>query len=281
MERTPSTVANEAIMVKSKKKTEMLATTADTSEKVIDLGELLSTKATYQKFKIWIIGYTPLITHAWSEKAKREMLSKQVKATKGGKAARDPHEDFVTSLYEMGTEGKKTIYGFPITGIKNAILSSAHKDKGVARSTVQSALWLDADMVRVRPALASAICDMPLVRIYGSAPEMREDMVRIGKGLNKTANLAYRGQFTTWAMSITGKFNATVLSAQALSFLIMEAGTGTGIGEWRNEKKGIFGSFRLANSTERKEWEKFAAGKGPLPVPQHDDYDIVELEAAE
>jgi hypothetical protein len=209
------------------------------------------------------------------------MLQKQVKATKGGKAARDPQEDFVTSLYEMGVENKKPTYGFPITGIKNAILSSAHKDKGVARSVVQSALWLDADMVRVRPALASAICDMPLVRIYGSAPEMREDMVRIGKGLNKTANLAYRGQFSTWAMCITGKFNATVLSAQALSFLIMEAGTGVGIGEWRNEKKGIFGSFRLANADERREWERFAAGKGPLPVPQHDDDDIVELEAAE
>jgi hypothetical protein len=238
----------------------------ETTEEIVNLGELLSSKAAYQSFRIWLIGTTPLIVHAWSEKAKREMLQKQVKATKGGKAARDPHEDFVSSLYEMGTEHKKTIYGFPVTGIKNAILSSAHKDKGVARSLVQSALWLNADMVRVRPALAGAICDMPLVRIYGSAPEMREDMVRIGKGLQKTSNLAYRGQFTTWAILLSGKFNATVLSAQALAFLMDEAGTGIGLGEWRNEKKGIFGSFRLATAEEQKEWEKFASGKGPLPV---------------
>lgn len=240
---------------------------AETSSvETIDLGELLSSKAAYQNFKIWLIGSTPLITHAWSEKAKKEMLQKQVKATKGGKQARDPHEDFVSSLYEMGTENNKPIYGFPITGVKNAILSSAHKDKGIPRSTVQSALWLDADMVRVRPALQNAICDMPLIRIYGSQPEMREDMVRIGKGLNKTSNLAYRGQFTTWAMLITGRFNSTVLSAQALAFLLQEAGTGIGLGEWRNEKKGIFGAFHVADADEQRSWEKYATGKGPLPV---------------
>jgi hypothetical protein len=237
------------------------------SDKPVNLGELLSTTATLQDFNVWIVCETPLITHAWSEKAKREMLQKQVKATKTGKDARDPHEDFVNSLYEMGTDDKgQPFFGFPVTGIKNAILSSAHKDKGVPRSTVQAALWLDADMVRVRPALAGAICDMPLVRIWGSAPEMREDMVRIGAGLNKTANLAYRGQFTTWAVRLSGKFNSTVLSASQLTFLLLEAGQSIGLGEWRNERKGIFGAFRVANVQEQRQWEKYAAGKGPLPV---------------
>ncbi len=234
---------------------------------VMNLGALLSTTAAMQSFRVWLVGETPLIVHAWSAKAKHEMLQKQVKATKAGKEARDPHGDFVSSLYEMGTEGKKTIYGFPVTGFKNAILSCAHKDKGVPRTTVQSALYLDADMVRVRPALAGAICDMPLVRIFGGEPEMREDMVRIGASMNKTANLAYRGQFTNWAVRLTGKFNTTVLSPEALQFLIREAGVGIGVGEWRNEKKGIFGSFRLVSDVdEQNAWEKFAAGKGPLPV---------------
>jgi hypothetical protein len=243
----------------------------EVSSDVVNLGALLSSTAIYQSFAVWLVGDTPLITHAWSQKAKMEMLQKQVKATKAGKEARDPHDDFVNSLYEMGTDKKgNPIYGFPVTGIKNAILSSAHKDKGVARSVVQSALWLDADMVRVRPALANAICDMPLVRIFGSAPEMREDMVKIGSGLNKVANLAYRGQFTDWAVKITGRFNKTVLSPEALSFLSSEAGLGIGIGEWRNERRGIFGAFRLANATEEAAWEKFAAGKGPLPVRERE-----------
>lgn len=223
----------------------------------------LSGKTKFKRFKVWIVGDTPIITHAWSEKAKREMLQKQVKATKAGKEARDPQADFVSSLYEMG-DG---IFGFPATGVKNCILSAAHKDKGIARSGVMAALWIDADMVRVRPALAGAVCDMPLIRIWGTPPEMREDMVKIGAGLNKTANLAYRAQFTVWAMCVSGRFNPAVINEEALAFLIQESGFASGLGEWRNERKGMFGAFHMADADEESAWEAFSAGNGPLPVP--------------
>jgi len=233
------------------------------SETPVNLSAVLSKQAVYQPFHLWVVGDTPLITHAWSFKAKHEMLAKQVKATKAGKEQRDPQADFVSSLYEMG-DG---CYGFPVTGLKNCILSAAHKDKGIARSDVMKALFISAEMVRVRPALAGAVCDMPLLRIYGGDPEMREDMVKIG-GINKVANLAYRGQFTVWAMKVRGKFNPAVITAEALAFLIQEGGIANGIGEWRNERKGIFGAFHLASAEEEKQWEKYADGKGPLPVPE-------------
>ena len=153
--------------------------TAKTTEARQSLTGMLSKVPTFKGFTVWLVGDTPLIVHAWSEKARREMLAKQTKATKGGKEIRDPEADFQSSLYEM--DGG---YGFPAMGIKNAILSVAHKDKGVARSAVMGALWIDADMVRARPALAGAICDMPLIRIFGTAPECREDMTKIGSGLN-------------------------------------------------------------------------------------------------
>jgi hypothetical protein len=249
-------------MVKKSKEPEV-RDVPDHSATPINLSALLSKKAVFQSFKIWICGDTPLITHAWSQKAKLEMLSKQVKATKGGKEARDPQADYVSSLYEMG-DGS---FGFPATGFKNAVLSSAHKDKGIPRSTVMSALWIDAQMVRTRPALAGAVCDMPLIRIWGGDPEMREDMVKIGSGLQKVASLAYRGQFTVWAMQISGRFNASVVTAEALTFLINEAGMASGLGEWRNERRGMFGAFHLASMEEQELWERFQSGKGPLPLP--------------
>ena len=47
-----------------------------------------------------IVGDTPLIMHARSEKAKREMLEKQMKVTKTkAKAAKDPIEDSIRSMY--------------------------------------------------------------------------------------------------------------------------------------------------------------------------------------
>jgi hypothetical protein len=234
-------------------------------EKTVSLTAALSKQTDYLRFSIWIVGDTPLITHAWSEKAKREMLQKQVKATKGGKEARNPDEDFVNSLYEMGDD----TYGFPAMGIKNCILSAAHKDRGIPRTAVLQALWLDANMVRVRPALSSAICDMPLVRIYGSEPSCREDMVKIGAGINKIANLAYRAQFTVWAMKVSGKFNSNILTPEALAFLIVEAGTAFGLGEWRNERRGLFGAFHLADAEEEEAWEAYKNGKGEMPLPEN------------
>jgi hypothetical protein len=40
-----------------------------------------------------------------------------------------------------------------------------------------------------------------------------------------------------------------------------------GVGEWRNEKKGFFGAYHLADPAEARAWDAFAAGTGPLPVP--------------
>jgi hypothetical protein len=252
-------------MAKKAKVADVENAAPNVSKDQVSLSSVLSTKIPYQRFRVWIVGDTPLITHAWSHKAKLEMLQKQVKAIKGkGREQRDPQADYVSSLYEMGGQN----FGFPVTGVKNCIMSAAHKDRGIARSGVMSALWLDAEMVRTRPAMAGAICDMPLVRVHGSAPEMREDMVKIGSAMSKVASLAYRGQFKNWAMRITGRFNAAILTVEQLTFLINESGLASGLGEWRNERKGLFGAFHLATAEEETAWEKYAAGKGPLPISE-------------
>jgi hypothetical protein len=229
----------------------------------ISLGALLSEQKTpTQAFRLWIVGDTPLICHAWSQKAKLDMLRGQAGATQTAKEKRKPEEDFKNSLYQFPG---KDIYGFPITAVKRAVLSCAHKDRGVPRSDVMQALWLDAEIVQTRTAHPGTCCDLPLVRIYGSPPIMREDMVRIGAGLRKTANLAYRAQFTTWALRVTGDVNPLVLETHQLGFLFRSSGTGIGVGDWRNEKGGWFGSYHIANVAEEEAWEKFATGKGPLP----------------
>lgn len=227
----------------------------------VNLTQFLSKKPTFKHFDLWLIGDTPLITHAWSHKAKIEMLQKQVKAPKSGKDARDPNADFVSSLYEI----EPGVYGFPAMGVKNCILSAAHKDKGIPRSVVQSALWVNSVMARTHAATPGAICDLPLLRIYGSDPVMREDMVRVGSGMNKTASLAYRGQFSAWAIRLSGKFNASVLNEEALTFMLIEAGASYGIGEWRPERRGTFGMFHVADAEEAEQWDAYAAGKGSLP----------------
>lgn len=247
----------------------------------INLAKFMSTKAVFQPFRLWIVGTSPLICHAWSKKAKDEMLQKQVKALKAAKPARDPEQEFIDSLYEMGEPGEG-VFGIPAIAIKKALLSVAHKDKGIPATLVKRSLWISAKYVSTRPAMAAAICDMPLLRLWGADPVMREDAVKIGSGLRKTAMLAYRAQFWPWAVRVNGRINASVLNTDILSFLIEEAGAATGICDWRNEKDGPFGSFRLAKPEEARAWSAYARGEGPLPEyePEADVEDDF-LEAAE
>jgi len=246
---------------------------AERADNVVSLRSLIAGKTTYKRFDVWVVGDTPLITHSWSEKAKLEMLRKQVKAVKAaGRQARDPEEDYLNSLYEI----RDGVYAFPTTAAKLALMSAAHVDKGISKTSILSNVWMDCSMYRVRPALAGAVCDMPLTRIYGAKPEMREDMVRVGAGLNKTSTLAYRAQFFPWAARLKGRFNPTQVPPESLAFLFDEAGRACGLCDWRNEKRGVFGSFHMADEEEEDAWMKFSKGEGPMPRNQ-----TLMLEAAE
>lgn len=275
-------------MARTKKTTSPTATPAPKPRKVATDVKLPVVKHEY--FTLWIVGHTPLITHAWSQKAKDNMLGKQQKEASEGLEARDPEADFEASLYPMSPDniGGKSVpfekrwFGFPVTAVKKAMLSVAHKDRGVPRATVMGALQLKHEMIRVMPALAGAVCDMPLVRIYGSAPEMREDMVRVGAGLNKKATLAYRAQFSVWAIRIRGRVNVSVCPFEWIPFLAQHSGRAVGIGDWRNEKNGTFGAYHIASPEETKAWEAYRHGRGKLPARIDDDWgeDDDELDEA-
>lgn len=196
-----------------------------------------------ETIEVLLVGDTPLISHAWSEKAKREMLGKQMKAAKPAKEAKDPHEDFQQSLYRIEGGG----YGFPSVAFKAAAVTACTSVAGITKVAARQAFHVVGEQSAVRGAFNGALMRMDLVRILGSEPEMREDMVRVGMG---TADIRYRGQFWPWHATVRVRFNANVLSAAQIINLLNNAGFGVGIGEWRPEKDGQFGMFHVATSAE-------------------------------
>ncbi|MFL5338369.1 MAG: hypothetical protein ACJ8H8_35680 [Geminicoccaceae bacterium] len=241
-------------------------------------GPLIVPRSVLEGFSFWIEGVSPLVVHAWSLKAKNSMLRAQGGDTLSpdGKVARNPQQDFLDSVYTM----EPGVYGFPVMGIKNAVVERAHKDKGVARVDVKSALFFNHSMHRVKTAHLDAMCSMPLVRLFAGEPEMREDMVKVGSGLSKTATLAYRAQFWPWAIYLTGRFNTSVLNRQSLAFLIEDAGMASGIGEWRTTRNGVMGCFGLCGETRARLWDDFREGRGPLPDPSNSEFDLPPLPMA-
>lgn len=204
-----------------------------------------------KKVKVTIKGDSPLIMHAWSEKAKRMMLEGQQGKAKGKKKeAKNPVADFIDSMYWL--EGKPNIegmdeedckqafieainngakFGFPVTAIKQAAISAAfrmgwNKD----RISLQGVFFIETEH--------GDMCE-----IVSDIPTMREDMVKIK---NATADLRYRGQFDNWKTTFTVKYNTNgKYSLDAIINIINAGGLFCGIGEWRPEKDGQFGMYHV------------------------------------
>lgn len=198
-----------------------------------------------KQVKIKIIGDSPLIVHAWSDKAKRMMLEAQMGKTKTkAKEKRDPFDEFINSMYWLTEVPESTPeayskavangakWGFPVGAIKQAANSAAYRMK-----------WVKNQMeLRGAYFLKSEFGEM--AEIKGSIPEMREDMVRIGMG---SADLRYRGEFKNWYMDFVLEYNASGgMSLEQIVNCINAGGFACGIGEWRPEKDGSFGTYHVA-----------------------------------
>lgn len=199
--------------------------------------------------QVTIVGDTPLIVHAWSEKAKKEMLEKQQKKTKtSSKDIRDPFAEFMNALYwitpkpEEDTEeafanavmnGAK--FGFPVTAVKQA-----------AQSTLYRLGVIQNQMVMRGAFFIKGIGDNQLGEIITPyPPECREDMVKIG-GISKTSDLRYRPCFNEWKMILDIEYNASSdITFEQIVNGINTAGFMNGIGEWRPEKDGPYGRFHV------------------------------------
>lgn len=198
-----------------------------------------------KKVALKLVGDTPLIMHAWSEKAKKEMLDKQMKATKTkSRDAKNPVEDFIRSMYwlspmpqEMTVHGFVTAisggarFGFPVTAFKQAAISAAYR------------LGWSKDKMSMRGSFFIEGDENQMIEIKSDVPIMREDMVKVGMG---TADLRYRGEFRNWSADIVISYNVNgTHTLEQIINIINAGGYVCGIGEWRPERDGQYGMFHV------------------------------------
>lgn len=192
--------------------------------------------------EVTLIGDSPLIVHAWSAKAKKEMLDKQMGAAKGPKEKKNPKADFEASMYRLADGG----YGFPSIAFKNAAVTAGTSVSGITKIAARQAFQILGEDADVKGAFEGSKSRVNLVRVEGGEPAMREDMVKVGMG---TADLRYRPEFSSWRAKILVRFNQNVLTEAQILNLLNTAGFAVGVGEWRPEKDGDYGRFHVA--TER------------------------------
>lgn len=177
-------------------------------------------------------GTAPLIVHAWSTKAKQMMLDAQ-QGKKNPKPFKDPQADFEASMYRFADGG----HGFPSVGFKSATVKGGGRafGKSVKMTELRQSLIFLPDGVGTD--------GMQLARLSCTEPKMREDMVRVGNGV---ADIRYRAEYVEWSADLRISFLSTVISAESIVALI-DAGGANGVGEWRPEKNGSYGTYQVVS----------------------------------
>lgn len=187
-----------------------------------------------------IVGTSPLIVHNFSDKSKRQMLEAQ-QGKKSPKQIRDPQSEYEAAFYRIADEAGVDRYGFPVTAFKAATVGAARfYGKDVKMTELRQFLFFHGLLTKADP--------QQLVEIHG-IPEMREDVVRLG-GMARSADLRYRPQFVEWSAELKVTYVTSSLSESSVLSLIDAGGLGIGVGEWRPEKRGEFGTYAVDQSRD-------------------------------
>ncbi len=180
-----------------------------------------------------IVGTAPLIVHNFGEKSKRQMLEAQ-QGRKRAKELRDPEADYRSSLYCMVDADGVETYGFPVTAFKAATVGAARfYGKQLKMTELRQFMFFKGILTPADP--------QQLVPLEGE-PRMREDIVRLG---GRSADLRYRAEFPEWGAVLEVTYVRTSLARESVLSLVNAGGLGIGVGEWRPEKKGEFGTFEI------------------------------------
>lgn len=191
-------------------------------------GGLNIPKMNIETMDIILIGDTPLISHAWSDEVKTKMLDKMMGLPEGEtRAPKDPQKEYENSLYPM--PGGK--FGHPIMAFKKAWVGAGRYVEGFKMTELRGLMF---------------VVGGPLVWVEGT-PRMRgPDPVTVGQ----TTDLRFRGEFETWRVRLTVKFNASNISRAQVINLFQIAGFAVGVGDWRPECDGPYGTWHVAGEDE-------------------------------
>lgn len=217
-----------------------------------------------------VIGDTPLVTHCWDVKAKRQILAKELGLTVTKKnEAKNPIADFCSSMYwltpmpeefeeDAVNEALKTArFGFPVSGFKQAAISAAYR-MGWAKDkmSLRGAFFIEPDaegyyagdmLINKQRTRIDIIPNQfhydQLIEIKSDGPIMRTDMVTVGMG---AADIRYRGEFRNWHCDMKIRYNTNGdKSLDQIINILNAGGYCCGVGEMRPERDGQYGMYHV------------------------------------
>ncbi len=189
-----------------------------------------------RSIEVEIVGLAPgLLMHRFSEKAKRQIEENQQGTKSKTKAPRDPDSEIEAALHSLSPARDGAEFGFPAVGFKSAMVSAGGRVTGHVMTELRALFFVEGGIDG-------------LVPIRGVEWVRDERFVRIGRG---TTDIRYRPLFPAgWRATLAIEYNADGITPDALVNLVNVAGFSIGVGDYRPEKDGDCGRFRVVGSDE-------------------------------
>jgi hypothetical protein len=180
--------------------------------------------------EIEVLGDGPLLVHAFSEKAQREIEEKQKTGVTKPREKRDPEADFYAAMYVISGDPRKdpkdadskkckAIHGIPASGFK----------RGMVRASKNAGAKMDDTM-----------CGFFIVGHHGSQyikldferVEMHTAPVRLESGV---CDIRYRPEYHNWKATLRIEYDAKSMPLAQIINILRRAGRFIGWGEDRPE----------------------------------------------
>lgn len=188
------------------------------------------------ELSVCILGESPFIYNAMSEKVRQTLLMPAPKKNAAERASSLKHEplaEYRASVYHHIDKSRPTHLSFPASGFKKALAGAALDIPGAAKAQIGRLVWVCGDRV-----------DM-----YG-APKMLMSVTR-SSDINRTPDVRTRAILPEWACKLTLRYMKPILKEQTIANLLAAAGMIRGVGDWRQEKgSGSYGQFRLVSEDD-------------------------------
>jgi hypothetical protein len=214
-----------------------------------------------------VLGQSPMIMHRYLLKAWQELLlpSRRKTAAERDRALKhDPFAEFRGAVYRNRDSNTASLIHVPHGAFHGALASAAIDIPGATK----------AKMERL-----TSITDVT-VELFG-IPHIFCAMVR-NSDQNRTPDVRTRPIFPEWACRVTIQYVKDLLTERAIGNLFGAAGTIVGIGDWRPQKGGPYGRWRVVQENNA-DFRRIIGKQGrnaqvaALQSPSYYDDDTKEL----
>ena len=168
-----------------------------------------------------VAGTADLIQNRFSQKSVEQMLRSHMGLSVQRERKRPREVLHDATVFNMDNR-----VALPPTGFKLAMLSAATQIKGLKKTQLRIALFIQGNSIPIT--------------YETTLPRM--DITRTS-GIGRTPDVRFRPSFQNWKARMIIQF-ADTLTVQTVVDLLNRAGQ-VGVGEWRPEKNGVYGTFKV------------------------------------